>query len=377
MTDTAAVELRKTPLNARHRASNAKMVPFAGWDMPVEYSGITAEHMAVRTRAGLFDVSHMGEIEIAGKDALAAVQHISSNDASRLQVGQAHYAGLLTHEGTFVDDLLVYRMASSHFLLVVNASNVAKDYAWIAEHVKAVGDAAVVDSSSRYALISIQGPASREVLQPLTGVDLSDLRYYWFAHGEVASARVTVSRTGYTGEDGYEIFVPPQMADGVWQALLESGRSADVIPCGLGARDTLRLEAAMRLYGNDIDESTTALEADLAWMIGWDKRDFIGRERLLQQKEQGVTRKLVGFEMTDPGIARHGYLVSTDGRRVGVVTSGTQTPYLKKAIGMAYVPEEMAAAGTTIEIDIRGRSARARIVPLPFYKRPRASRAAG
>jgi aminomethyltransferase len=353
------------------------MVPFAGWDMPVEYSGITAEHMAVRTRAGLFDVSHMGEIEIAGKDALAAVQHISSNDASRLQVGQAHYAGLLTHEGTFVDDLLVYRMASSHFLLVVNASNVAKDYAWIAEHVKAVGDAAVVDSSSRYALISIQGPASREVLQPLTGVDLSDLRYYWFAHGEVASARVTVSRTGYTGEDGYEIFVPPQMADGVWQALLESGRSADVIPCGLGARDTLRLEAAMRLYGNDIDESTTALEADLAWMIGWDKRDFIGRERLLQQQEQGVTRKLVGFEMTDPGIARHGYLVSTDGRRVGVVTSGTQTPYLKKAIGMAYVPEEMAAAGTTIEIDIRGRSARARIVPLPFYKRPRASRAAG
>ena len=370
MTDTAA-ELRKTPLNARHRASNARMVPFAGWDMPVEYSGIAAEHAAVRTRAGVFDVSHMGEIEIAGKDALAAVQYVSSNDASRLQVGQAHYAALLTPEGTFVDDMLVYRMANSHFMLVVNASNTAKDYAWIAQQVKAVGEAAVVDSSSRYALVSIQGPASREVLQPLTGIDLSDLRYYWFAHGEVASARVTVSRTGYTGEDGYEIFVPPAMADRVWQALLESGRSADVVPVGLGARDTLRLEAGMRLYGNDIDESTTVLEADLGWVIGWDKRDFIGRERLVAQKEKGISRKLIGFEMIEPGIARHGYFVSAGGTRVGVVTSGTQTPYLKKAIGMAYVPVEMASPGTEIEIDIRGRAARARVVPMPFYRRSR------
>ncbi len=372
MTDTAAAELRKTPLNARHRASGARMVPFAGWDMPVEYSGITAEHMAVRTRAGLFDVSHMGEIEIAGKDALAAVQHISSNDANRLRVGQAHYAALTTPEGTFVDDMLVYRLGNSHFMLVVNASNVAKDYAWIVEQVKSVGDAAVVDTSSRYALISIQGPASRDVLQPLTGVELSDLRYYWFAHGEVASARVTVSRTGYTGEDGYEIFVPPNMADRVWQALVESGRSADVIPCGLGARDTLRLEAAMRLYGNDIDESTSVLEADLGWVVGWEKSAFIGRDRLKAQRDEGVARKLVGFEMTEPGIARHGYRVSANGRPVGVVTSGTQTPYLKKAIGMAYVPVDMAGEGTSIDIDIRGRSARARVVPLPFYKRPRA-----
>jgi aminomethyltransferase len=372
MTDTAAgTALRQTPLHARHRASKARTVAFAGWDLPLEYTGITAEHMAVRTCAGVFDVSHMGEIEIAGPNALAAVQWISSNDASRLQVGQAQYAGLLAPEGTFVDDMLVYRMANSHFMLVVNASNAARDHAWIVEQVKTVGDAAVVDSSSRYALISIQGPASREVLQPLTGVDLSDLRYYWFSHGEVASARVTVSRTGYTGEDGYEIFVPPGMADRVWLAVLESGRSAGVIPCGLGARDTLRLEAAMRLYGNEIDESTTVLEADLGWIVGWQKPAFIGRDRLLEQKERGVERKLVGFEMTDPGIARPGYPVAGGGRRVGVVTSGTQTPFLKKAIGMAYVPEDLTAPGTALDIDIRGRVARARVVTLPFYARRR------
>jgi aminomethyltransferase len=346
------------------------MVPFAGWDMPVEYSGISAEHMAVRTRAGVFDVSHMGEIEIAGKNALAAVQWMLSNDASAMQVGQAQYTGLLTPDGTFLDDLLLYRMAPSHFLLVANASNAAKDFAWINEQVKAVGDAAAVDTSSRYALLAIQGPAARDVLQPLTGVDLKDLRYYWFANGEVASARATISRTGYTGEDGFEIFVPPNMADRVWQALLESGRSADVIPCGLGARDTLRLEAAMRLYGNDIDETTTPLEAGLEWMIGWGK-DFVGRDRLMQQKNAGAGRKLVGFEMLDRGIARHGYPVVRGSHRIGVVTSGTQTPFLKKAIGMAYVPDDLARVGSEVDIDIRGRASRARIVSLPFYKRPR------
>jgi aminomethyltransferase len=371
MTETAAASLRKTPLNARHRASNARMVPFAGWDMPVEYSGVTNEHMAVRTRAGVFDVSHMGEIEIAGKDALAAVQHISSNDASRLAVGQAHYAALTTPDGTFVDDMLVYRMAPSHFMLVVNASNIEKDYNWIAAQIKTVGDAACVDSSSRYALIAIQGPAAREVLQPLTGVDLNELKYYWFASGEVASALVTVSRTGYTGEDGFEVFCRPAQADQVWQALLEAGRSADVIPCGLAARDTLRLEAAMRLYGADIDETTSVLEADLGWIVGWKKPAFIGHERLRQQKEQGVTRKLVGFEMIDRGIARHGYQVVRDGQQVGVVTSGTQTPFVKKAIGMAYVPTELTAPGTELEIDLRGRASKARVVPLPFYKRAR------
>ncbi len=373
MTDTAAAELRKTPLNARHRASQARMVPYAGWDMPVEYSGITNEHLAVRTRAGVFDVSHMGEIEIAGKNALQAVQWISSNDAAALKVGQAHYAALLTPEGTFVDDMLVYRMAASHFMLVVNAATTAKDYAWISGQLAAaadtVGEAAVVDSSGRYALISIQGPASLAVLQPLTGAGLADLDYYWFTYGEVANARAMISRTGYTGEDGFEIFVPPNVAERVWQGLLESGRSADVIPCGLGARDTLRLEAAMRLYGNDIDETTTVLEAGLGWTVGWDKGDFIGRERLLEQKVAGVTRKLVGFEMVDRAIARHGFPVLAGGQRAGVVTSGTQTPFLRKAIGMAYVPSELAARGTEFEIDVRGKPARARVVPLPFYQR--------
>jgi aminomethyltransferase len=345
------------------------MVSYAGWEMPIEYSGITNEHLAVRTRAGLFDVSHMGEIEIAGKGSLEAVQWISSNDASKLSVGQAQYAGLLTPDGTFVDDMLVYRMASSHFMLVVNAANVARDFAWISEQVKATGDAAVVDSSSRYALIAIQGPAARSVLQPLTAVDLGEIRYYWFSYGEVAAARVTISRTGYTGEDGYEIFVPPNVADRVWQALLDSGRSADVIPCGLGARDTLRLEAAMRLYGNDIDESTTALEAGLGWTIGWKKEKFIGRERLLEQKATGVARTLIGFEMVERGIARQGYAVTIDGDSIGTVTSGTQTPFLKKAIGMAYVPVSSSAPGSQIDIDIRGRATKARVVPLPFYKR--------
>ena len=370
MTDTAATSLRTTPLHARHRASGARMVPYAGWEMPVEYSGITDEHMAVRTRAGLFDVSHMGEIEIAGKGALEAVQRISSNDASALKVGQAQYAGLLTPDGTFIDDMLVYRMASSHFMLVVNAANAAKDYAWISEQVKLAGDAAVVDSSSRYALIAIQGPAARDVLQQLTAVDLGDIRYYWFSYGEVANARVTISRTGYTGEDGYEIFVPPNMADRVWQGLIQAGRG-DVIPCGLGARDTLRLEAAMRLYGNDIDESTTALEAGLDWTIGWKKGDFIGRERLLEQKERGITRTLVGFEMLERGIARQGYIVTSGGNEVGKVTSGTQTPFLKKAVGMAYVPVSLSVPGTQIDIDIRGRATQAQVVALPFYSRSR------
>lgn len=347
------------------------MVPFAGWEMPVEYSGVTDEHLAVRTRAGIFDVSHMGEIEIGGRNALDAVQLVSSNDASRLQVGQAHYSALTTPDGTFVDDMLVYRMTPAHFMLVVNASNIEKDYRWIAGQIGTVGHAAAVDASTRYALIAVQGPAAREILQQLTEIDLNELKYYWFAHGEVASARATVSRTGYTGEDGYEIFVPPNMADRVWQALVEAGRPADVIPCGLAARDTLRLEAAMRLYGNDIDETTTVLEADLGWTIGWTKPAFIGHERLREQKAQGVTRKLVGFEMIDRGIARHGYPVVQGGGPVGVVTSGTQTPFLKKAIGMAYLPVAMTAPGTEIDIDIRGRASKARVVPMPFYKRGR------
>ena len=371
MTEPLTPELRKTPLNARHCASHARMVPFAGWEMPVEYAGITSEHMAVRTRAGVFDVSHMGEIEIAGKDAVAAVQRIACSDPAQLKVGQAQYSGLLTPDGTFLDDMIVYRMAPIHFLLVVNAGNIVKDYAWISEQVKTAGDAAAIDSSSRYALIAIQGPASREVLQPLTGVELAEIQPFWFSHGEVASARATIARTGYTGEDGYEIFVHPNMADRVWQAILESGRSADVVPAGLGARDTLRLEASMRLFGNDIDETTTVLEAGLGWMIGSTNETFIGRDRLREQKERGVSSRLVGFEMIERGIARHGYRVMQGENPIGVVTSGTQAPYLGKAIGMAYVPADQARPGADIDIDIRGRVAKARVVPMPFYKRGR------
>ncbi|MGE3177925.1 MAG: glycine cleavage system aminomethyltransferase GcvT [Vicinamibacterales bacterium] len=369
MEQPAPALLKKTPLNARHRAMGARMVPFGGWDMPVEYSGITAEHLAVRERAGLFDVSHMGQIEIAGDNALEAVQRISCNDASKLAVGQAQYSGLLTPQGTFVDDLLVYRLATKHFLLVVNASHIAKDYAHIAEHIAGCGDAVAIDSSSRYALIAVQGPRAIEVLQPLTGVDLASMKYYWFANGEVANVRATVSRTGYTGEDGFEIFVPPQSADRVWLALLEAGAPVGLVPCGLGARDTLRLEAGMRLHGNDIDESTTVIEADLGWIVGWKKAEFIGADVLRSQKANGVGRKLVGFEMIDRGIARQGHPVFVGDAQVGQVTSGTQTPYLKKAIGLAYLALPFTAAGTEFDVDIRGRRTRARVVPLPFYKR--------
>jgi aminomethyltransferase len=369
MDHAPTASLKKTALNARHRASGARMVAYGGWDMPVEYSGIVAEHLAVRERAGLFDVSHMGEIEIAGKNALEAVQRISSNDASRLQVGQAQYSGLLTERGTFIDDLLVYRIGPQHFLLVVNASHIPTDYAHIATEIKPAGDAVAVDASSRYALLAVQGPRAMEVLQPLTGIDLSALKYYWFAHGEVAAVRATVSRTGYTGEDGFEIFVPPSSADRVWQALLQAGEAVGLAPCGLGARDTLRLEAGMRLHGNDIDETTTALEADLGWIVGWKKNDFVGAGALRAQKAEGVRRQLIGFEMVDPGIARAGYDVIVGGQPAGKVSSGTQTPYLKKAIGLAYLPVAAKEPGTEFEVDIRGRRSRARVVPLPFYKR--------
>jgi aminomethyltransferase len=370
MSHTSDTPLKQTPLNARHRSLGARMVPFAGWDMPVEYSGLSQEHLAVRTRAGLFDVTHMGQVELAGKEALAAVQWISCNDAARLKIGQAHYSGLTTPAGTFVDDMLVYRFGDDHFLLVINASNVEKDYAWIAEQTRRF-DVAAVNTSARYALIALQGPLARQVMQRLSNVDLAAIRYYWFAHGEIAGVRGTLSRTGYTGEDGFEAFVPPQQAVRVWDAILEAGRDEGVIPAGLGARDTLRLEAAMRLYGNDIDDTTTVLDADLEWIIGWNKGDFLGRQALADQKARGVSNRIVGFEMVDRAIARHGYPALVGGVAVGRVTSGTQTPFLKKAIGMAYLPAAHSAPGTEFDVDVRGRSARAKVVPLPFYKRPR------
>jgi aminomethyltransferase len=364
---------KKTPLNARHRSLGARMVEFGGWDMPVEYSGIADEHIAVRTRAGLFDVSHMGEIEIAGKDALRVIQHIACNDAGKLAVSQAQYSALTTPDGTFVDDVLTYKLSDEHFMLVVNASNIIKDYQWIAAHVGEAGDAVAVNASSRYALLALQGPAAREVLQALTAVNLSDIKYYWFTTGEVAGVRATISRTGYTGEDGFEVFVAPSAAERVWDAILAAGRSAAVVPVGLGARDTLRLEAAMRLYGNDMDETTTVLEADLGWIVGWKKDAFIGADVLRKQRSEGLSRKLVGFEVLDRAIARHGYPVYVDGQHAGTVTSGTQTPFLKKAIGMAYLPVAHAKPGETFEIDVRGRRVRAKVVPLPFYKRDRPS----
>ena len=371
MAQSVPGSLKKTPLNARHRSLGARMVEFGGWDMPVEYSGIVDEHMAVRTRAGLFDVSHMGEIEIAGKDALAAVQHITCNDAGKLAINQAQYSALTTPEGTFVDDVLTYKLADEHFMLVVNASNIIKDFQWIAQQIAGAGDAVAVNTSSRYALIALQGPAAREVLQTLTGVDLAGIKYYWFTTGEVAAVRATISRTGYTGEDGFEVFVPPASAERVWDAIQQAGRGAGVVPAGLGARDTLRLEAAMRLYGNDMDETTTVLEADLGWIVGWKKDEFIGADVLRRQKAEGTARKLVGFEILDRAIARHGYDVYVRGEKAGVVTSGTQTPFLKKAIGMAYVPSDSTAPGAEFEIDVRGRRVRAQVVPMPFYKRPK------
>jgi aminomethyltransferase len=282
---------------------------------------------------------------------------------------------LTTTEGGFVDDILVYRLAGDHFMLVVNAANTAKDYRWIAGRVaERGGDVAVVDTSARYALIALQGPASPEILRELTAIELDAMRYYWFGTGEVAGVRATVSRTGYTGEDGFEIFVAPAQAPRVWQALLQAGAPHDIRPCGLGARDTLRLEACMRLYGNEMDETVSVLEAGLGWIVAWDKPDFLGAARLREQKAAGVTRKLVAFEMIDRAIARHGHPVVVDGAAVGVVTSGTQTPTLKKAVGLAMVPVAMAATGAEFQIDVRGRCARARVVPEPFYKRPRPAR---
>ena len=369
MSQSAPGSLKKTPLNARHRSLGARMVEFGGWDMPVEYSGIANEHLAVRTRAGLFDVSHMGEIEIAGTDALKAVQHITSNDASRLSVHQIQYSALTTPEGTFVDDVLTYKLSDEHFMLVVNGSNIIKDFGWITARIAGIGDAVAVNTSSRYALLALQGPAAEGVLQTLTGADLASLKYYWFTTGEVAHVMCTISRTGYTGEDGFEVFVPPSQAERVWDAVLAAGTDAGVVPAGLGARDTLRLEASMRLYGNDMDETTTVVEADLGWIVGWKKEAFIGSDVLKRQKAEGAPRKLVGFEMMDRAIGRHGYDVYLDGQKAGVVTSGTQTPFVKRNIGMAYLPADRTAPGTEFEIDIRGRRVKAKVVPMPFYKR--------
>ena len=362
----APTALRRTPLNELHRELGAKLIDFGGWEMPVQYAGILEEHRAVRERVGLFDVSHMGEFDVAGEDALAYLQRVTPNDVGKLADGRIHYSAFLTEKGTFVDDLLVYRKAADSYLLVVNAGNTPKDFAWATEHAR--GRVRVTDRSSDYALIAVQGPRSAALLARVASPDPSDLPYYGFRDTSVAGAPALVSRTGYTGEDGFEIYCRPADAERLFRKLLEEGKSEGVAPCGLGARDTLRLEAKMALYGNDIDDTVTALEADLGWIVKLGKGDFIGREALAAQKEKGLSRKLVGFEMVDRGIARHGYPAKS-AAGPGVVTSGTHSPTLGKPIGLALLPTAATAVGTEFHVDIRGRDAAARVVPTPFYKR--------
>jgi len=368
VTIPATAELRKTALNSRHRQLGAKMVNFGGWEMPLEYSGILAEHEAVRTRAGLFDVSHMGEIEIRGAQALDLVQQVSCNNAAKLVVGQAHYSGLMTERGTFADDLLVHKISDSHYLLCVNAANQDHDF----ENVRANNrfDAKVENAGPRYSQLAIQGPKAKEILQHLTTVSLDSIRYYHFAFGQVGGIDCLIARTGYTGEDGFEIYFDPGYSEKLWDELMKAGEPAGLLPCGLGARNTLRLEAGMCLYGHEIDETTTPLEAGLGWICKLDKGPFLGSNVLNEQKRCGIDRRLVGFEMLDKRIGRDGYPVLIDGREAGRVTSGGPAPFLKKNIGMAYVPSTAGAPGTQLEISIRGQAAPARIVPLPFYKRP-------
>jgi aminomethyltransferase len=363
--------LKKTPLNDAHRKLGGRMIDFGGWDMPVQYpAGTIEEHMAVRTAVGIFDVSHMGEIEIRGPQALEFVQHLTTNDASKLDDGQAQYSGLTYPEGTFVDDILVHRFAPDHYFLCVNASNTDKDFDWINSH--ALGyDAEATNVSADYTQLAVQGPKALETLQPLTGVPLSAIKYYWFARGDIDGVPAIIARTGYTGEDGFEVYFDPNESDRVWNKILESGKPYGILPCGLAARNTLRLEAKMALYGNDIGSGTTVLEADLGWICKLNKGDFIGRDRLLRQKEEGLTRKLVGFEITDKGVARDHYPIFINDREAGVVTSGSYAPYLKKNIGLAYLPIEYTGVGTAFEVDVRGRRLAAQVAQTPFYKRSR------
>lgn len=360
--------LKKTPLNSAHHKLGGKMVPFFGWEMPVQFSGVITEHMAARTAVGLFDVSHMGEIIVTGPDAQLFLQRVTSNNVAKLVPGKIQYTGLLYPQGTFVDDLLVYCHSDQHYFLVVNAANTDKDFQFLLEYVD--GDVDVENASDRYAQIALQGRHAQRILDTLTGIDLSEMKYYWFAEGEVNGVPALVSRTGYTGEDGFEIYSAPEPAEGLWFKLLEAGKKYGLVPCGLAARDTLRLEATMALYGNDIDETTTILEADLAWILKFKKPvDFHGKEILLRQKKEGVSRKLVGFEMLDRAIARQGYPVYVEGKEVSKVTSGSFAPYLKKNIGLTYLPIEATEIGTEFEIELRGKRRLARVVETPFYKR--------
>jgi len=362
-----AAVLKRTPLYDEHTRLGGKMVPFAGYEMPVQYpSGIIAEHQAVRTDAGLFDVSHMGELEVRGGDALGFVQYVTTNDASRLAVGQAQYSAFCDHNGCVLDDCVVYRF-DDHYMLVVNASNVDKDRDWIAQFAGRFGTR-LTDRSEDVGLLALQGPKAQQILSRVTDADLDGIEYYHFGQGSVAGVPATISRTGYTGEDGFELYLPADRTAEVWRELLAVGAADGLLPAGLGARDSLRLEMGYALYGNDIDERRTPLEAGLGWITKVDKGDFVGRDAIVRAKEAGIRERLVGFICLERGFPRHGYPVHIDGEPVGEVTSGIVSPMLQQGIGMAYVPADSAKPGTRIDIMVRDRAIPAEIVRPPFYK---------
>jgi len=371
-------ELRKTALNAVHRAAKAKMVDFGGWDMPVDCCGLVAEHMAVRTAVGVFDVSHMGDIQLRGPGSLAAVQQLCMNDASKLAVGQAHYSAMLYPNGTFVDDVIVHKLSDNDYLIVINAGTREKDVQWVRKTIGHMPGVHVNDFSDYYTQLAIQGPRAAETLQKLTSTDLSTIKNYWFTWGQVCGLHnVMIARTGYTGEDGFEIYIPsdePTSAR-VWGEVLDAGKEFGILPCGLGARNTLRLEAGMALYGHEISDTINVFEANLGRYAKLDKPEFVGREALLEiQAAGGPKRRLVGLEMIERGIGRDGYPVfSLDGARIGEITSGSPSPFLKKNIALAYVPVDFTALDTEVAVEIRGQQVKAKVVPVPFYKKPKKS----
>ena len=367
MATPTGLALKRTALNGLHKALGAKMVEFEGWEMPVEYSGIIQEHLAVRRAAGLFDVSHMGEVEVRGPRALSLLQNVTSNDVSRLKDFQAQYSALMHPKGSAVDDCVVHRWAQDYYFLCVNAANTERDFDWIVQH-NNVG-AEVRNVSGEYAQLALQGPRAPEIISKVTDTSIAGLKYYWFCRIRCCGVEGLLARTGYTGEDGFEFYFPAGESEKVWKTLMEAGQPEGLVPAGLGARNTLRLEAGYPLYGHELDEETTLLEANLGWIAKLEKGEFIGRDVLLEQRAQGVHKKLMGFEMTSPGIARDGYKVYMEGQVAGVVTSGSYAPFLKKNIGMAYLSSAQAEIGREIQIEIRGRLAGARIVPLPFYRR--------
>lgn len=362
--------MKKTALNEEHKRLGARMVPFGGWEMPVQYTGVKEEHLAVRKRAGLFDVSHMGEFTVTGPDALAFVQHVTCNDAAALAHKQVQYSAFTYPEGTIVDDLLVYRQGDNDFFLVVNAANIEKDFDWVTSQSNGF-DVTLENVSDAWSQLAIQGPAGVDIMEALFGRIAADMTFYWFDYVTFEGKPCILSRTGYTGEDGFEVYCPNDVAVALWRKVMEAGKEHDLQPCGLACRDTLRLEAKMSLYGNDIDQTTTVLEAGLGWICKLDKGDFIGADVLRQQKEEGLERRIMGFEMVDRGIARHGYPVFLDpeGEPVGSVTSGSYAPFLDKNIGMTYLPIESARVGTELYIGIRNKKVKAVVVKTPFYKR--------